>query len=202
VSSCIRRETTFNNSLLLTVELFYRQDPLRKAKFLIRKQKFIELCSRSENCIEALEYLQTEVSEIVDHENHSEVESFHGCAKFLMDGDNSMMELDFEEDRFEDEDAGLISDDEDHLLILGEANNQVKLNALVDGEKEIRSNLPSVQIKNLLPTTVPIAVDEKIWKLRMEVFEGLLTLFRDGLIDENDNRIEDCIVWKPHLSPN
>lgn len=43
---------------------------LQKCKFLIRKHKFEELAL--ENSVEALEYLQTKIAEIIDHNDEEQ----------------------------------------------------------------------------------------------------------------------------------
>lgn len=57
-------------------------DILRKAQFQIRKQKFIELCGHAEKK-EALAYLQTHVSQKVDHEDIEESKVFRQLVMFL-----------------------------------------------------------------------------------------------------------------------
>jgi len=56
---------------------------LRKATFLLRRQRFAELCLTSPPLL-ALEYLQTTLSAVVDHSDQAEAEAFRGCMTSLL----------------------------------------------------------------------------------------------------------------------
>jgi len=60
------------------------EDILRSAKFHIRKQKYKEICNTG-NYLEALKYLQNNVSEVVNHNNESESKEFRELTQFLFD---------------------------------------------------------------------------------------------------------------------
>ncbi|KAJ3398773.1 hypothetical protein HDV05_002324 [Chytridiales sp. JEL 0842] len=57
-------------------------DVLRRAKFLIRKQRFREIC-HSGDSKQALEYLQTQVSSCVDHKDEGESKEFRELTGWL-----------------------------------------------------------------------------------------------------------------------
>lgn len=57
-------------------------DVLRRAHFHIRRQKYREMCDVGDP-VAALEYLQTEVTEVVDHTNAQESRDFRELTKFL-----------------------------------------------------------------------------------------------------------------------
>ncbi|GAA5867132.1 hypothetical protein JCM8547_006249 [Rhodosporidiobolus lusitaniae] len=59
------------------------EEALRQAKFLIRKQRFTELCLTSPTVL-ALQYLQTSLSSVVDHSSPSESAAFRGCMSALL----------------------------------------------------------------------------------------------------------------------
>ncbi|KAG8965710.1 hypothetical protein FRC03_000250 [Tulasnella sp. 419] len=56
---------------------------LRRAKFHIRRHRFIELIREGKQ-VEALTYLQTKVHEAVDHEDEDEDETFRSLLKYLL----------------------------------------------------------------------------------------------------------------------
>ncbi|CAB4386012.1 hypothetical protein RhiirA5_492663 [Rhizophagus irregularis] len=58
------------------------EDLLRRIKFLIRKQKFREICFESDS-IKALKYLQIQLSQVVDHSNKDESLEFRGLSASL-----------------------------------------------------------------------------------------------------------------------
>jgi len=58
------------------------EDILRTAKFHIRKQKFKEICNTGEH-LQALKYLQNNVSEVVNHNDENESKEFRELTKFL-----------------------------------------------------------------------------------------------------------------------
>jgi hypothetical protein len=57
-------------------------DILRRARFFIRRQLFIEMCQTS-NAMEALTYLQNDVSNFVDHADALESKEFRELTQFL-----------------------------------------------------------------------------------------------------------------------
>ncbi|KAJ3332134.1 Muskelin 1, intracellular mediator containing kelch motif [Blyttiomyces sp. JEL0837] len=57
-------------------------DILRRVKFLIKRQQFREMCDR-ENPIVALQFLQSEVSAVVDHADEKESKEFRELAQCL-----------------------------------------------------------------------------------------------------------------------
>ncbi|KAK4054099.1 hypothetical protein OIV83_001124 [Microbotryomycetes sp. JL201] len=58
-------------------------EALRKVKFLVRKQKFIEMC-QTRPTLMALDYLQTTLAAVVDHSDESEAASFRACMTALL----------------------------------------------------------------------------------------------------------------------
>ncbi|BGP25481.1 mei4-dependent protein 6 [Rhodotorula toruloides] len=58
-------------------------EALRMAKFLVRKQRFYELCQTAPTVI-ALQYLQNDLSDVVDHSSPSESASFRRCMAALL----------------------------------------------------------------------------------------------------------------------
>lgn len=56
---------------------------IRKAKFHIRRQQFREMCEEIEPVL-ALQFLQNEVSSVVDHDNHEESEAFRSLLQYLL----------------------------------------------------------------------------------------------------------------------
>jgi hypothetical protein len=69
------------------------KDILRKAQFHIRKQRFIEL-SQGGDKVSALQYLQVNVSKVVNHDDPSESQTFRELAMYLFawNGAKSPME--------------------------------------------------------------------------------------------------------------
>ncbi|KAM0749031.1 hypothetical protein T439DRAFT_327521 [Meredithblackwellia eburnea MCA 4105] len=64
----------------------YRSTPeeaLRKTRFLIRKQKFTEMC-QTQPTLAALTYLQTTLSSVVDHTDEDEASAFRACMAALL----------------------------------------------------------------------------------------------------------------------
>ncbi|GAA5988104.1 hypothetical protein JCM10908_002064 [Rhodotorula pacifica] len=59
------------------------QEAHRKAKFLLRKQRFVELC-RTAPTLLALQYLQNDLASVVDHSSPTESSSFRACMTALM----------------------------------------------------------------------------------------------------------------------
>ncbi|GAA5868721.1 hypothetical protein JCM3774_003636 [Rhodotorula dairenensis] len=59
------------------------QEAHRKAKFLLRKQRFIELC-RTAPTLLALQYLQNDLASVVDHSSPAESSAFRSCMTALM----------------------------------------------------------------------------------------------------------------------
>ncbi|GAA5824330.1 hypothetical protein JCM11251_000379 [Rhodosporidiobolus azoricus] len=59
------------------------EEALRMAKFLVRKQRFTELC-RTAPTVLALQYLQTSLSAVVDHSSPTESASFRACMADLL----------------------------------------------------------------------------------------------------------------------
>ncbi|KAL8292037.1 hypothetical protein RQP46_001503 [Phenoliferia psychrophenolica] len=59
------------------------EEALRKARFLIRKQKFTEMC-RTQPTLSALIYLQTTLSSVVDHTDEAEASAFRSCMAALL----------------------------------------------------------------------------------------------------------------------
>jgi hypothetical protein len=59
------------------------EEALRKTRFLVRKQKFNELC-RTVPTIFALQYLQNDLSLLVDHTSPSESQQFRSCMTALL----------------------------------------------------------------------------------------------------------------------
>ncbi|BGP09004.1 hypothetical protein JCM10049v2_004859 [Rhodotorula toruloides] len=64
-------------------------EALRLAKFLVRKQRFNELCKTAPTVI-ALQYLQNDLSSVVDHSSSSESASFRRCMAALLSAPPSM----------------------------------------------------------------------------------------------------------------
>ncbi|GAA5937045.1 hypothetical protein JCM3775_001937 [Rhodotorula graminis] len=58
-------------------------EALRRAKFLVRKQRFAELCATSPTVL-ALQYLQNDLSLVVDHSSPSESAAFRACMAQLL----------------------------------------------------------------------------------------------------------------------
>jgi len=58
------------------------EDLLRRIKFLIRKQKFREICFESDS-IRALKYLQVQLAQVVEHSNKDESLEFRGLSASL-----------------------------------------------------------------------------------------------------------------------
>lgn len=58
-------------------------EALRKARFLLRRQKFAEMC-RTQPSIAALTYLQTSVSSVVNHHVAAEAAAFRSCMAELL----------------------------------------------------------------------------------------------------------------------
>ncbi|GAA6005949.1 hypothetical protein JCM10207_007285 [Rhodosporidiobolus poonsookiae] len=54
------------------------EEALRQAKFLVRKQRFTELCATAPTVL-ALSYLQTSLSSVVDHSSPTESAAFRAC---------------------------------------------------------------------------------------------------------------------------
>ncbi|XP_012278648.1 muskelin isoform X2 [Orussus abietinus] len=63
---------------------------LRKCQLIIRKHKFEELASK--NSVEALEYLQTKISEIIDHNDVEQTKEFQSLTSVLFREQDRMME--------------------------------------------------------------------------------------------------------------
>ncbi|CAG8469113.1 3784_t:CDS:10 [Funneliformis caledonium] len=63
-------------------------DLLRQIKFLIRKQKFREMCLEGDS-IKALKYLQVQLAQVVDHTNEKESSEFYGLSTSLILGDET-----------------------------------------------------------------------------------------------------------------
>ncbi|GAA5890648.1 hypothetical protein JCM6882_000611 [Rhodosporidiobolus microsporus] len=59
------------------------EEALRMAKFLVRKQRFTELCATAPTVL-ALQYLQTSLSAVVDHSSPTESASFRACMAALL----------------------------------------------------------------------------------------------------------------------
>ncbi|GAA6040045.1 hypothetical protein JCM8097_004753 [Rhodosporidiobolus ruineniae] len=59
------------------------EEALRQAKFLVRKQRFTELCHAAPTVL-ALQYLQTDLSAVVDHSSPSESAAFRACMAGLL----------------------------------------------------------------------------------------------------------------------
>ncbi|KAI5480427.1 hypothetical protein MNV49_000580 [Pseudohyphozyma bogoriensis] len=59
------------------------EEALRMAKFLVRKQRFNEMC-QTEPTLNALAYLQTTLSSVVDHTDESEASAFRNCMASLL----------------------------------------------------------------------------------------------------------------------
>eukprot|EP00004_Rigifila_ramosa_P023108 TRINITY_DN6432_c0_g1_i1.p1 TRINITY_DN6432_c0_g1~~TRINITY_DN6432_c0_g1_i1.p1 ORF type:complete len:724 (-),score=148.83 TRINITY_DN6432_c0_g1_i1:62-2233(-) len=57
---------------------------LRRAKFLVTKQRFLEICQTGD-AVSALAFLQSEVSSVVDHQNPAESAEFRCLAPLLFD---------------------------------------------------------------------------------------------------------------------
>ncbi|KAJ3106961.1 Muskelin 1, intracellular mediator containing kelch motif [Phlyctochytrium planicorne] len=62
-------------------------DILRRAKFLIRKQKFREMCKMG-NTFRALGYLQNELAEVVNHDDEMESKAFRELTQWLFQWQN------------------------------------------------------------------------------------------------------------------
>ncbi|GAA5913327.1 hypothetical protein JCM8208_005210 [Rhodotorula glutinis] len=58
-------------------------EALRRSKFLVRKQRFAELCATSPTVL-ALQYLQNDLSLVVDHSSPSESAAFRACMAQLL----------------------------------------------------------------------------------------------------------------------
>ncbi|EAU90900.2 Mei4-dependent protein 6 [Coprinopsis cinerea okayama7 len=56
---------------------------IRRAKFHIRRQQFREMCEET-TPVRALQFLQTQVSHVVDHKNPDESETFRGLLTYLL----------------------------------------------------------------------------------------------------------------------
>ncbi|KAM0789624.1 hypothetical protein ACM66B_000429 [Microbotryomycetes sp. NB124-2] len=59
------------------------QEALRKVKFLVRKQRFTEMC-QTRPTLMALDYLQTTLAAVVDHSDETEAASFRSCMTALL----------------------------------------------------------------------------------------------------------------------
>ncbi|GJN91382.1 hypothetical protein Rhopal_004403-T1 [Rhodotorula paludigena] len=59
------------------------EEALRKAKFLVRKQRFTELCATAPTVL-ALQYLQNDLADVVDHSSPAESSSFRACMSSLL----------------------------------------------------------------------------------------------------------------------
>ncbi|KAI8849074.1 Muskelin N-terminus-domain-containing protein [Chytridium lagenaria] len=58
------------------------EDILRRAKFQIKKQKFREMC-KTGNTFRALNYLQNEIADVVNHEDEAESKAFRELTQWL-----------------------------------------------------------------------------------------------------------------------
>ncbi|GAA5827346.1 hypothetical protein JCM3770_003068, partial [Rhodotorula araucariae] len=65
------------------------QDALRRMKFLVRKQRFAELCATAPTVL-ALQYLQNDLSAVVDHSSPTESASFRACMGALLAAPGAM----------------------------------------------------------------------------------------------------------------
>ncbi|KAJ3185891.1 hypothetical protein HK101_009778 [Irineochytrium annulatum] len=68
-------------------------DVLRRAKFQIRRQQFREMC-QSGNVFQALQYLQSEVSEVVDHQDENESKAFRELTQWLFQWQGTVRDQD------------------------------------------------------------------------------------------------------------
>jgi len=59
------------------------QDILRKGSLAIRRQRFTEMCEDG-STIEALQYLQSDISALVDHQDEDELSVFRGLLSLLL----------------------------------------------------------------------------------------------------------------------
>jgi len=81
---CLR----LNDFWELKLERPNNEDILRSAKFHIRKQKYKEICNTG-NYLQALKYLQNNVSEVVNHNDENESKEFRELTQFLFDSQKS-----------------------------------------------------------------------------------------------------------------
>ncbi|BGP41081.1 hypothetical protein JCM10450v2_005109 [Rhodotorula kratochvilovae] len=65
------------------------EEALRRMKFLVRKQRFTELCATAPTVL-ALQYLQNDLSAVVDHSSPSESSSFRSCMTALLSAPGQM----------------------------------------------------------------------------------------------------------------
>jgi hypothetical protein len=59
------------------------EEVIRRAKYLVRRQRFREMCEE-QPAVKALRYLQTEVSDVVDHTNPEETSVFRSLLAHLL----------------------------------------------------------------------------------------------------------------------
>eukprot|EP00761_Pharyngomonas_kirbyi_P001116 gb/GECH01001117.1/.p1 GENE.gb/GECH01001117.1/~~gb/GECH01001117.1/.p1 ORF type:complete len:811 (+),score=134.38 gb/GECH01001117.1/:1-2433(+) len=67
------------------------QDIMKRTLFLIRKQRYIEMCGSSDSTT-AMRYLQKEISEVVDHSNAQQSTEFRALSSILFQKSNNRIE--------------------------------------------------------------------------------------------------------------
>ncbi|KAG9309268.1 Muskelin N-terminus-domain-containing protein [Chiua virens] len=77
------RETRLDDFWVMDLVRAAPEEVIRQAKYLIRRQRFREMCEE-QPAVKALRYLQTEVSEVVDHTNPEEASVFRALLAHLL----------------------------------------------------------------------------------------------------------------------
>ncbi|KAF8550620.1 galactose oxidase [Imleria badia] len=77
------RETRLDDFWVMNLVRAAPEEVIRQAKYLIRRQRFREMCEE-QPAVKALRYLQTEVSEVVDHTNPEETSVFRSLLTHLL----------------------------------------------------------------------------------------------------------------------
>ncbi|KAJ6625829.1 Muskelin N-terminus-domain-containing protein [Mycena sp. CBHHK59/15] len=77
------KETRLDDFWQMTLSRFSTEDVVRRATYQIRTQQFREMCE-DVSPTKALNFLQTAVSNVVDHDDPEETESFRGLLSYLL----------------------------------------------------------------------------------------------------------------------
>ncbi|KAH8928632.1 hypothetical protein BT69DRAFT_470987 [Atractiella rhizophila] len=159
------------------------QEILRKVKFHLRKQRFMEMCASEGASIDALSYLQESLGSLVNHQHEGETEAFRSLMALLLE--SSPTETTTPEHHGHSRASSEGTDDDESMAGSHHTSTSSKLAS--------SSMLVSPTIGGLGGgASVP---DPTIWKQRTNTYETLMEFFPEGM-KEPKQSLQDFVTWK------
>jgi hypothetical protein len=164
------------------------EEILRRVKFHVRKQRFVEMCA-NEPSLSALLYLQSALSSITDHSDEAEATAFRSCMAYLLAAPPRQQypaAADSSDRMEEDGDTAADKVDDHHC----ESDEQEG-----DGGMVSPTDLsPRWPVKE-----AGAAVDQGTYEQRTKVFESLLRFFAPA-DQQPEEDLVDIVRWEGELS--